>query len=103
MAIKVYGSNLCPGTMRFLSILTSHGIMPSFINVTGSIHLLKDFLIKRDTLPCFEGIRVAGRIGFPLIELEDGTCTCDTNAVLEALGLSERMDFSGGSSCTLSH
>ena len=48
MEIKVYGSNLCPGTMRFLSILTSHGIMPSFINVTGSIHLLKEFLLKRD-------------------------------------------------------
>lgn len=102
MEIKVYGSNLCPGTMRFLSILTSHGIMPSFINVTGSIHLLKEFLLKRDTLPCFEGIRAAGRIGFPLIELEDGTYTCDVNAVLTMLGLSEQMDFGRGSACTAS-
>ncbi len=41
MAIKVYGSNICPGTMRFLSILTENGVMPQFINVTGSINLLK--------------------------------------------------------------
>ena len=34
MAIKVYGSNVCPGTLRFLSILTSHGVMPTFVNVT---------------------------------------------------------------------
>lgn len=49
MAIKVYGSNICPGTMRFLSILTENGVMPQFINVTGSINLLKDFIYLRDT------------------------------------------------------
>ena len=43
MAIKVYGSNVCPGTMCFVSILTAHGIMPQFINVTGSIDHLKEF------------------------------------------------------------
>lgn len=69
MAIKVYGSNICPGTMRFLSILTENGVMPQFINVTGSINLLKDFIYLRDTHPAFDAFRGTGRIGFPLVQL----------------------------------
>lgn len=71
MAIKVYGSNICPGTMRFLSILTENGVMPQFINVTGSINLLKDFIYLRDTHPAFDAFRGTGRIGFPLVQLEE--------------------------------
>ena len=93
MAIKVYGSNICPGTMRFLAILTENKVMPVFINVTGSIDHLKDFITIRDTHPSFEGLRGSGRIGFPLVQLEDGTYTRDVNAVLESLGISERMEF----------
>ena len=29
MAIKVYGSNICPGTMRFLSAIRTRRSMPS--------------------------------------------------------------------------
>ena len=93
MAIKVYGSNICPGTMRFISILTSNKVMPVFINVTGSIDHLKEFITIRDTHPVFDGVRSTGRIGFPLIQLEDGSYTRDVNAVLESLGISERMEF----------
>ena len=93
MAIKVYGSNVCPGTMRFLSILTANGVMPDFVNVTGSIGLLKEFLLVRDTDPVFEDVRGSGRVGFPLIQLEDGSYTRDVNKVLEDLGIEERMVF----------
>ena len=93
MAIKVYGSNVCPGTMRFLSILTANGVMPDFVNATGSIGLLKEFLLVRDTDPVFEGVRGSGRVGFPLIQLEDGSYTRDVNKFLEDLGIEERMVF----------
>ena len=93
MAIKVYGSNVCPGTLRFLSILTSHGVMPTFVNVTGSINLLKEFVTFRDTSPLFDGVRGSGGIGSPLVELEDGTFTRDVNKVLADLGIDERMEF----------
>ena len=93
MSIKVYGSNVCPGTMRFISILTSHGVMPDFVNVTGSIGLLKEFLLIRDTDPVFDSVRGTGRIGFPLVRLEDGTLCRDPNKVLEMLGIEERMEF----------
>ncbi len=93
MNIKIYGSNVCPGTLRFISVLTSHGIMPQFINVTGSIQLLKEFVTFRDTSPLYDGVRGTGAIGFPLIELEDGTFTRDVNKVLADLGIEERIEY----------
>ena len=93
MAIKVYGSNVCPGCLRFINVLTSHNIMPAFINVTGSIDHLKEFIDFRDRSPLFDDVRGTGRIGFPLIQLEDGTYTRDVNKVLEDLGIDERIDY----------
>ncbi|MBE6117755.1 MAG: hypothetical protein IIY52_05710 [Solobacterium sp.] len=91
--ITVYGSNVCPGTLRFLSILTEHHYMPVFINVTGSINLLKEFILLRDTEACFEGMHGSGSIGFPLIKMPDGTFTRDYKAVLEFLGIDEDFSF----------
>ena len=87
MSIKVYGSNTCPATLKFLNILGQHNIMPDFVNVTGSIGLLKEFITFRDTSPLYDNVRGTGSIGFPLIELEDGTRTRDMAAVLKDLGI----------------
>lgn len=93
MAITVYGSNVCPGTLRFISVLTENGVMPNFVNVTGSIGLLKEFVTFRDTSPLFDGIRGTGSIGFPLVKLEDGTYTRDLNGVLAGLGIQTRIEY----------
>lgn len=93
MAITVYGSTACPGTQRFLALLTAHGVMPNFVNVTGSIGLLKEFLTFRDTSPLYDSVRGTGSVGFPLILLEDGAYTRDVNQVLADLGIPERMEF----------
>lgn len=93
MNIKVYGSNVCPATMRFVSLLTENGIMPQFINVTGSINLLKEFVTFRDTSPLYDGVRGSGAIGFPLIRLEDGTWTRDVNQVLSDLGIDTKIEY----------
>lgn len=100
MSITVYGSNLCPGTMDFINTLTRNHIMPSFVNVTGSIGLLKEFINFRDTNPVYDDIRGTGRIGFPLIKLEDGTYTRDVNAVLKMLGINEHIEYNQ-ISCTI--
>ena len=91
--IKVYGSNTCPGTLNLLRVLTQNGIMPEFVNVTGSVTLLKEFIMLRDTLPMYDAIRGTGRIGFPLIMLEDGSYTLDANSVLEKFGINERINY----------
>ncbi len=93
MAIKVYGSNTCPGTLRFLSVLTENHVMPVFINVTGSIDHLKEFTLIRDVNPVFDDVRGKGSIGFPLIQLEDGTYTRDVNQVLIDLGIDTRIYY----------
>lgn len=91
MAIKVYGSTICPGTLRFLRILTDNGVMPDFVNVTGSIGLLKEFITFRDTSPLYDATRGTGAIGFPLVQLEDGTYTRDLQGVLDSLGIQEQI------------
>lgn len=93
MAITVYGSTLCPGTMRFLSVLTAHGVMPEFVNVTGSIDHLKQFIAFRDTSSLYDGIRGSGRIGFPLVRREDGSFSRDMNGILSELGIQETIEF----------
>lgn len=89
MAITVYGSNICPGTLRFLRVLTDNGVMPDFVNVTGSIGLLKEFITFRDTSPLYDKIRGTGAVGFPLVRLEDGSYTRDLQGVLDMLGIQE--------------
>ncbi len=91
--ITVYGSNTCPGTLNFLRVLTENGVMPNFVNVTGSIGLLKEFMLIRDTNPVYQGIQGSGRVGFPLIKLEDGTFTLDANKVLADLGINETINY----------
>ena len=91
--MKVYGSNVCPATLRFLSVLTENGVMPQFINVTGSINLLKEFILFRDTDPLYDNARGTGTIGFPLIQLDDGTYTRDVNKVLADLGIDTRIAY----------
>lgn len=91
--ITVYGSNVCPGTLAFLNILTSNHYMPVFINVTGSITLLKEFMYLRDTEACFDGLRGTTSIGFPLIKMPDGTYTRDYKKVLESIGIDADFSF----------
>ena len=85
--ITVYGSNTCPGTLQFLNVLTRNHYMPHFVNITGSIALLKEFVYLRDTLDCFEGLRGSDKVGFPLIKLPDGTFTRDYAKVLTDIGI----------------
>ncbi|MCD8220898.1 MAG: glutaredoxin [Clostridiales bacterium] len=89
MAITVYGSVLCPATLRFVTTLSNHGVQQNFVNITGSIGLLKEFVTFRDTSPLFDDVRGSGKVGIPMIELEDGTRTLDTKAVLKMLGIEE--------------
>ena len=60
-----------------------------------TIHKGKDyqFITFRDTSPLYDGTRGTGAIGFPLVELEDGTRTRDIPAVLKSLGIEAEWYF----------
>lgn len=83
MAITLYGSNLCPKTLRSLQKLADNGITPVFVNVTGSINLLMDWVQLRDTNEIFKELIGTRKIGFPTFKLEDGTLTRDIDMVIE--------------------
>ncbi len=83
MKVTVYGTNVCTKTLHDLNVLWDRGFQVDFINVTGSIGLLKDFVVMRDTNPVFEPIKKAGRFGTPFFVLEDGTQTHDLEVVLK--------------------
>lgn len=90
MKVNVYGSNVCPKTLYTLNLLWGKLPDPSiltFVNVTGSIALLKEFMEMRDTDPNFEAFRGRPMVGFPYFILEDGTRTHDLNKVFEILGV----------------
>ena len=87
MAIKVYGSNLCPKTLHALNVFTTNRYMPVFVNVTGSIKLLREFTDLRDTLPIYEKLRGGHGVGFPLFQLDDGTYTMDAKEAFASVGI----------------
>lgn len=91
--IKVYGSNLCPATLKTLDIFTSNHYMPVFINVTGSITLLKEFIRIRDTHPEYAELIGSGNIGFPFFVLPDGTGTRDSRKAFASVGIDAELKF----------
>ena len=96
MAIKVYGTNLCPETLHALSVFTQHHYMPDFVNITGSIHLLKEFMALRDTLDDYAGARSRHSVGVPLFQLEDGTYTTDAKKAFASVGIDAELSYTNG-------
>ncbi len=88
MKLTVYGSNTCPKTLYVLNLLWGRLADPSgikFINITGSIALLQEFMVMRDTDPNFQALRGQPKVGIPYYVLEDGSGTHDLEKVLSIL------------------
>jgi glutaredoxin-related protein len=85
MKITVYGTTVCPKTIHDLNVLWDKGCTVNFINITGSIGLLREFINMRDEDPVFSSIKAEGRLGTPFFVLDDGTRTHDLNIVLKKL------------------
>lgn len=57
----------------------------------GPLGFYKEFITFRDTSPLFDSVRGTGAVGFPLVQLEDGSHTRDIDGVLARLGIPERL------------
>lgn len=93
MAIKVYGSNLCPATLQTLSIFTANHYMPLFVNITGSISTMKEYMLLHETNECFASIKGTNSLGFPFFELEDGTLTRDAKKAFASVGIDAELRY----------
>ena len=80
--IKVYGSPLCPHCRACKAAFDAEGIAYEFVDITGSMANLKEFLKIRDTNSLYDAVKEAGGVGIPTLVLEDGTITLDYESML---------------------
>ena len=85
--ITFYGSPHCPHCRDCKGNFDANGIEYEYIDITGSMKALKQFLKLRDTLPLYDEVRAEGRVGIPTLVLEDGTLTFDWRSILTEKGL----------------
>ncbi|MBR4445837.1 MAG: glutaredoxin [Solobacterium sp.] len=99
--IKVYGSPLCPDCVACKEAFDAEGIAYEFVDITGSMASLKEFLKLRDANALYDAVKEAGGVGIPTLMLEDGTLTLDYESQLtqphEAMksGTACRLDGTG--------
>ena len=85
--LKIYGSDLCPDCRECKVNFNTHGIEYEYVDMTGSMKSLKEFLTLRDALPVFAGAKASGSVGIPAIMAENGDITLDWEGYLTARGL----------------
>ena len=85
--LRIYGSDLCPDCRECKVNLNAHGIEYEYVDITGSMKSLKEFLVLRDSMPVFAEAKALGSVGIPAIETEGGALTLDWEGYLAARGL----------------
>ena len=63
--ITLYGSPHCPNCGPVKQYLTENNVQFEYIDITGSMKDLKEFLKHRDTNPVFDHIKAQGAVGIP--------------------------------------
>lgn len=99
--LKIYGSDLCPDCISCKSALDADGVPYDFVNITASMHNLKEFLKYRDTNSVFDDARAGGYVGIPALLREDGSITTDWEAYLKENGISRQETGKSGAACRL--
>lgn len=77
MMLRIYGSMLCPDCVKCREDLDRAGVEYEYLDFSGSLKNLKEFLKLRDELELFAPVRAEGKIGIPCIVREDGSVTLD--------------------------
>ena len=76
MALKFYGTMLCPDCVDAHKVLDESGTPYEFVDITGSIPALKEFMFLRDSNPAFDGAKAEQYLGIPaLVTADDPTTT----------------------------
>lgn len=99
--LKIFGSPLCPDCMACKAALDANGVEYNFVDVTGSMRNLKQFLKYRDTDPVFDDARANGYVGIPALLPEDGNITINWEAYLKEKGLNVEPAVPTGTACRI--
>lgn len=71
--IKFYGTDLCPDCIEAKEYLKSQNIEYDFVDITGHIANLKEFLALRDNRIEFKPYKEKGYVCVPALLMEDGS------------------------------
>ncbi|MEE8807705.1 MAG: glutaredoxin domain-containing protein [Lactimicrobium sp.] len=82
--LKVYGSEHCPDCTACKASLDASGIAYDFVDITGSMPALKEFLAIRDTNSLYDEVRARHSVGIPTLVEEDGAMTLDWEGWMKA-------------------
>lgn len=99
--LKIYGSLLCPDCTACKAAFDANGIEYDFIDITGSMRNLKEFLKHRDAEYVFENARKNGYVGIPALLQEDGSVSLDWEAYLKEKGKSSDNAVPSGQTCRI--
>ena len=75
--VKMYGTELCPDVRAAIAMFKDKNIEVDFRDFSESIFNLKEFILMRDSSPCFEAVKQSGSIGIPCFLFEDGRISFD--------------------------
>ena len=75
--IKFYGTDLCADCLEAKEHFKNIGLEYEFIDITGHILNLKEFLILRDTRDEFKAYKEKGLVAIPTLLMEDGSLIID--------------------------
>lgn len=79
MALKFYGTMLCPDCVDAHKVLDESGTPYEFVDITGSIPALKEFMFLRDSNPAFDGAKAERHLGIPAFVTDDDPATTTLN------------------------
>lgn len=79
MALKFYGTMLCPDCVDAHKVLDESGTPFEFVDITGSIPALKEFMFLRDSNPAFDGAKAEQYLGIPAFVTDDDPTTTTLN------------------------
>lgn len=77
--LRVYGSMLCPDCVKCREDLEKAKVEHEYLDFSGNLRNLKEFLKIRDENELFDSVRTDGKIGIPCIVREDGSVTLEWN------------------------
>ena len=69
--IIVYGSQHCPSCRQLKKNFDYYKIAYEYKDITSSMKLLKEFLSLRDNNDLFSNVKEEGRVGIPLLIIDD--------------------------------
>ncbi len=84
--MKIYGNMHCPDCVNCRQALDAAKVDYDFLDIGESMEHLKAFLKLRDTLPLFQAVKDAGKIGIPCIVMPDGTVSLDWEPYVKSGG-----------------